>query len=407
MKPSGKVIAAIVVVALLAGAALLAQQSISSPTTVSLSAQDMEMWIKEIFPPTQLQQLASDPEEKKKLVKNLKRIIAVGQYAESKGFAERPEIKSELTIIPDSVLGQIFLQKNPDRQVSDEEVNQYHKDHPDDFKSFMEIDPKLKEEAQGPQGERIKKQYGQIKVLAELARQAGLESEKFAEIQVLLSRNQFLYQAYVRDYQENLGETENDAEMEQYLKEHEDEFRNVRHILIGTSPPPPSPTADKKEDAKDTPKVLSKEEARQKAQSILDRIRKGEDFVKLAAENSDDPGSKDNGGSYGIITRDEQFVPEFLSAAFALKPGEISDPVETQFGFHIIKVDAIDASALSDPQTKQKIAGEIKQAKILKHLDEIVAASSVEIAEDFNIEAPPSPAIQPAPSQVAPPAQNQ
>jgi len=144
---------------------------------------------------------------------------------------------------------------------------------------------------------------------------------------------------------------------------------------------------------------LTKEEARQKAQSLLDRIRKGEDFATLAKENSDDPGSKEEGGDLGLVTEDDPLVPEFKTVAFALKPGEVSDLVETQFGFHIIKVEDIGDSVLENPQTKEKIAQAVTQEKIKKHTDELVAASNVEVAEDFNL----VPAeIQPAPAIGAP-----
>jgi peptidyl-prolyl cis-trans isomerase C len=72
------------------------------------------------------------------------------------------------------------------------------------------------------------------------------------------------------------------------------------------------------------------------AKAALKRIKGGEDFSKVATELSKDPGSK--GGDLGWFTK-ERMVPEFGEAAFKLEPGQISDPVKTQFGWHIIKVD--------------------------------------------------------------------
>jgi peptidyl-prolyl cis-trans isomerase SurA len=77
--------------------------------------------------------------------------------------------------------------------------------------------------------------------------------------------------------------------------------------------------------------------AREKAQAILDSIRDGADFAEMALRHSDDPGSARNGGSLGLARRGV-FVKQFEEAAFALEPDEVSDLVETQFGFHIIKL---------------------------------------------------------------------
>lgn len=366
------------------------------------------MWVKDVFPPTQQAQLASDPEKKKNLISDLKMIIAVGQHAEAEGYAERPELKSQLAIQSDILMREIYEKKNPGKQVTDDEVNAYHQKNPNDFNSFLDSNPRLKQQAQGPQAERLKKEYGEIKVLAELARQDGIDKEKSTEIRLLLDRSQVLYQAYLRDFQESMGEPETDADIEQYLKDHQEEFKRVRHILISTEPPAPSlPGAASDEPEK---KALTKDEARQKAQSILDRIRNGEDFATLAQENSDDPGSKEKGGDLGLVTQEDPLVPEFKTAAFALKPGEISELVETQFGIHIIKVEALEASAVSDPQTRQKIAQEIQQSKIKKHIDEIVANSRVEIAEDFKIDPPPpapQPDLMPPAGATPPPSGNQ
>ena len=80
----------------------------------------------------------------------------------------------------------------------------------------------------------------------------------------------------------------------------------------------------------------TKDEAKKRAEQILVRARKGEDFGKLADTMSDDPTAKMNHGSLGKFPRD-QMVKPFADAAFALKPGEVSQLVETPFGFHVIK----------------------------------------------------------------------
>ena len=78
-------------------------------------------------------------------------------------------------------------------------------------------------------------------------------------------------------------------------------------------------------------------ETEDEAKAIEAELKKGADFAELAKKKSKDPGASD-GGDLGFFTKD-QMVPEFSAAAFSLEPGKISDPVKTQFGWHIIKVE--------------------------------------------------------------------
>jgi peptidyl-prolyl cis-trans isomerase C len=73
------------------------------------------------------------------------------------------------------------------------------------------------------------------------------------------------------------------------------------------------------------------------AKTIEDELKKGADFAELAKKKSKDPGASD-GGDLGFFTKD-QMVPEFSAVAFSLEPGKISDPVKSQFGWHVIKVE--------------------------------------------------------------------
>ena len=128
----------------------------------------------------------------------------------------------------------------------------------------------------------------------------------------------------------------------------------VRHILVKF--------AGEKPEEHDAAKV--------KAQGIFDRVKKGEDFTKLAKEFSDDPGSKDKGGMYpGEMV--EQFVEPFKKAVESVKPGELVPYlVETQFGYHVIR---------RDEASKEDIAKAYRQAKSLE-LSKVVASK---IASDM------------------------
>ena len=79
-------------------------------------------------------------------------------------------------------------------------------------------------------------------------------------------------------------------------------------------------------------------DSKEKARELFEKVAYGTDFAELAKQNSKDPGSKDQGGDLGYFSRG-QMVPQFEEAAFKLQKGEVSQPFETQFGWHILKVD--------------------------------------------------------------------
>jgi peptidyl-prolyl cis-trans isomerase D len=101
------------------------------------------------------------------------------------------------------------------------------------------------------------------------------------------------------------------------------------------------------------------ESARKKAEAIAERLSKGEDFAKVAKEASDDSASKDKGGDLGFFGPGEMAKP-FEDAAFALKPGGLSAPVRTRFGWHVIRVDAAEPPrTVPLPEVRGAIAREI------------------------------------------------
>lgn len=95
------------------------------------------------------------------------------------------------------------------------------------------------------------------------------------------------------------------------------------------------------------------------AKDIKKKLSEGGDFAALAKEHSKDPGSKDNGGDLGYFTRG-QMVPQFEEAVFSLEKGAVSEPVKTQFGWHIIK--------LEDKRAKAPPAFEVVKDRILQSM---------------------------------------
>lgn len=93
------------------------------------------------------------------------------------------------------------------------------------------------------------------------------------------------------------------------------------------------------------------------AQNIIAKLKQGEDFTRLAAQYSTDPGSKDGGGDVGLVNESTSFVPEFKQAALALKPGQLHPvPVKSEYGFHIIKAgEKVEPSQVSFEEVKQDL----------------------------------------------------
>jgi peptidyl-prolyl cis-trans isomerase D len=142
-----------------------------------------------------------------------------------------------------------------------------------------------------------------------------------------------------KDYLEQVQITS--KEVENYYQNNQERFGQpkrlkVRHILI-------------KSDSKD-PEALAK--ARTKAGSIRAEAVQGKDFAQLARQYSEDPGTKDQGGDLGTISRGE-VLPEFEEAAFSLKAGGISKVIQTPYGFHVLKVDEIQEGKI-EPLEKVK-----------------------------------------------------
>lgn len=119
-----------------------------------------------------------------------------------------------------------------------------------------------------------------------------------------------------------------EADIQAYYNAHQAQFQvkeqvKVRHILIAVPP-----GVDAKTDSA----------AKAKAEDLLKQIKAGGNFAELASKDSDDPGSKTQGGELGWLDRGKT-VPEFDKTAFALAPGQTSDVIKTQFGYHILQVE--------------------------------------------------------------------
>ncbi len=144
-----------------------------------------------------------------------------------------------------------------------------------------------------------------------------------------------------------------DQEVKLYYQEHRHEYRvkerrRARHILLRVPR-----NADKKE----------VEEVRKRAERIYKRIKRGESFARLARRYSEDPGSAKKGGELGFFSRGEMVKP-FEDAVFSMKPGQISRPIRTPFGWHIIKLEKIEPARFRPlSEVKKSIVARLRAKK--------------------------------------------
>ena len=141
------------------------------------------------------------------------------------------------------------------------------------------------------------------------------------------------------------------------------ERAKVRHILILTQG---------LDDA-------GKKKALDKVQGILKRAKGGEDFAKLAGESSEDPGSRSNGGLYDFTPRNGTWVKPFEDAAFTQPVGQVGDVVTTDFGYHIMKVEAREGARVKPfEEVKGALANEVQSSAVQEAMQKAVDSAREE-----------------------------
>lgn len=179
-----------------------------------------------------------------------------------------------------------------------------------------------------------------------------------------------------------------EADAQKYYDENPDKFKTpeqvrASHILISTEAT--DPNADPNQ---------VKAQAREKAEGLLKQVKDGADFAALAKENSACP-SASEGGDLGTFTRG-RMVPPFEQAAFGMKVGEVSDVVETEFGFHIIKVtEHQDPNTVTFATAKDRLMHGLEMNKLQAAFDKYVASLREKAAISY-------PSSENAPVQIAP-----
>jgi parvulin-like peptidyl-prolyl isomerase len=353
---------------------------------VELTPEDMAV-IAESQPPQMRARLSADEKARKDFAEQIKQLLAVAEEAEAHGVDRLPEMKRQLEFQKASIIAQKYLSEQGESgDITDAEVDEFFK-VPGNQGKFDQLladakaqDPQFASQEIPPdQLNMLKQRLGRIYVAEKKAIEKGIDKKPEVRLQVMLQHARAVAQKYAMDNLKDKFEA-TDAEVDAYLKGH--------------------------------PELDTDAKNRAKAEEVLKRARAGEDFGKLAQEFSTD-GSKDKGGDLGWFGHGDM-VPEFEQAAYALKPGEISDVVQSKFGFHIIKLEEkktetkdgkteekvharhilisdAGANPFGPPQTgRDKAKAALEQEKTKKTIDEIVSRSHVKVAENYQVK-PPEP----------------
>ncbi len=230
-----------------------------------------------------------------------------------------------------------------------------------DYESFVNSLPEqVRAQASGPGKRKFAEQVAEMKSMAYEARRRKIDQDPEVKQKVALQVDIMLANELGRLTSQNVKA--DDKAVQAYYDQHKSEYEQVRarHILIrfkGSGVP-----------AREGQKELTEDEALAKAKSLREQIVKGADFAELAKKESDDTGSGSQGGDLNFFGHGAM-VPPFEEAAFSLPVGQISEPVKSQFGWHIIKVE--EHSTQKMDQVKTQIESKLKAELARKAVEDL------------------------------------
>ncbi len=191
------------------------------------------------------------------------------------------------------------------------------------------LSPQVRAQAATPDGKRqLADKLADMKILVQEARSRGLQSTPDVASQLKMQEDNLLANAMYQQLVQTAKPSE--TELKAAYEAHKAELEQVktRHILVRFQGSPVALRKDQKE--------LTDAEALAKAKALRERIVKGEDFGAVAKAESDDTVTGAKGGDLGTLGHG-RMIPEFEQAVFALTPGQISEPVKTKFGYHLVQ----------------------------------------------------------------------
>jgi len=184
------------------------------------------------------------------------------------------------------------------------------------------------------------------------AQKSGMDKKPDFLAKEELTRRELLVNVYIQDYMKShpVSDSDTKAAYEKFKTELGDKEYNARHILVSSEA---------------------------EAKDVIAQLNKGGDFSKIAKEKSIDPGSKDKAGDLGWFSLGGMVKP-FGEAVAKLQKGKVSEPVQTQFGWHVIKLDDVrDMKAPPYDKVKENLQKQLAQRQLEKMLTDLRAKATV------------------------------
>ena len=269
--------------------------------------------------------------------------------------------------------------------VTAKEMEEFSKGLPAQFQQYYQQDK-----------EGFLKQYAVLMKFSKMAEASKVDQASPYKQRLEFTRLQILSQAFVEDYRGKIVVA--DEEIKAFYEKNKESYTQAKlQVILVNYSASPAKEGEKKK--------LAEAEAEAKAKDLVKQLKAGADFKKLVAENSDDVASKAKGGDFGTIRRSDQIPDELKTAIFALKTGEVSEPVKQPNGFYIFKVSEYTAQPFDE--VKSILSSQTRDQKFQEWLKVTQETADAKVVDQtfFGKGAPGAPPAAPAaPAAPVPPA---
>lgn len=399
--------------------------------TSRITKEEMTLIVKDLNP-MQQKMLTENPEQRKQLSDEIKRLLAIAMQANRDGISSKEHIRNELRFIATAILANNYDQKVNKQQGP--QAQQFATVTEDEVKAYWnaeDVEPGLLDSvglrSESPES-REKEFQDFIAAKLAIARESGqmpedaqpsdeelkMAKDIFAKTQIMYSKAEEKLASIPelpgeekKDWREFEKSTNLQTKLQQaqFLAQYYGQNVLSKKLEISDD--------DLQKYLADNPEIGDASGKKARAEEVIRKLGEGGDFAELAKEYSEDPGSKENGGLYEDV-RTGQMNSTFEKAALALEPGDYTKtPVETDFGYHVIKLvgknevkddkgesateydvrHILISTQVSDPKNpisrpmpaKEFARSQLRAEREKEVLDEIMAKNPVSVPTDFEI----------------------